>query len=59
MRGFPRSNDLEETMGGAAGRGYPEWVESCDVDPDERGVPRAVKPRVEDLVLNNIKLYET
>ena len=41
------------------GWGYPEWVEPCDIDPDEKGTPRAVKPREEGLITSNIKPDET
>jgi len=37
MRGLPHSNDPEKSGGGVVGWGHPERVESCDMDPDERG----------------------
>ena len=36
MRGSLHSNDPEETMRRELWVGYPEWMEPCDVDPDER-----------------------
>jgi hypothetical protein len=38
MRGLPYSSDPEKSGGGVVGRGRPEWVEPCDMDPDERGL---------------------
>jgi len=35
--GLPHSSDPEKSGGGAVGRGRPEWVELCDMDPDEEG----------------------
>ena len=35
--GFPHSSDPEKMVKGAVGRGHPEWVEPCDMDPDEEG----------------------
>jgi hypothetical protein len=31
------------------GRGHPERVEPSDMDPDEKGILRALKPREEGL----------
>ena len=38
MWGLPYSSDPEKMVKGAVGRGHPEWVEPCDMDPDERGL---------------------
>jgi len=59
MRGFPHSNDPEKTMRGElwAGVTLSGWSPVTWIPV--KGIPRAVKPRVESLLSNNIKPYET
>jgi len=54
--GSPHSNDPEKKWG-AVGRGRPEWWSPVIWILMKR-VLRAVKPRGEGLVLNDIKPYE-
>jgi hypothetical protein len=59
MRGFPHSNDPERTMRGELWVGVTPRGWSPVMWIPMKGVPRTVKPRVEDLVSKNIKPYET
>jgi hypothetical protein len=59
MRGLPHSNDPEKMVKGElwagvtpSGRGPVIWIPM-------KGILRAVKPRVESLISNNVKPYET
>jgi len=36
MRGFPTAMTQRKRWRGAVNWGHPEWVEPCDMDPDEK-----------------------
>jgi hypothetical protein len=59
MRGLPHSNDLEEAVKGELWAGVTPSGRSPVIWIPMKGVLRAVKPRVEGLIPNNTKLYET
>jgi hypothetical protein len=59
MRGFPHSNDPEETMRGELWVGVTPSGWSPVMWIPVKGVLRTVKSRVEGLVSNNIKPDET
>uniref|UniRef100_A0A7J2U2G9 Transposase n=1 Tax=Ignisphaera aggregans TaxID=334771 RepID=A0A7J2U2G9_9CREN len=58
MRGLPHSNDLEKAVKGELWVGVTPSGWSPMIWIPVKGILRAVKPRVESLVSNNIKLYE-
>jgi len=59
MRGFPHSDEPEKTMTEElwVGVTLSGWSPMKRIPMKE--IPRAMKPRVESLVSNNTKLYET
>jgi putative transposase len=59
MWGFPHSNDPEEAMRGELWVGVTPRGRSPVMWAPMKGVPRAVKPRVEGSVSFDTKPYET
>jgi hypothetical protein len=59
MRGFPHSNDPEKTMKEELRVGVTLSGRSPMMRVPMKGIPRAVKPREEGPIPNNIKPYET
>ncbi len=59
MRGFPHSYEPEKTMMGELRVGVTLSGWSPMMRVPMKGILRAVKPRVEGLIPNNIKPYET
>ena len=57
--GFPHSDDPERTMKGELWVGVTLSGWSPVVWVPMKGIPRAVKPRAEGSIPNNIKPYET
>jgi len=59
MRGFPHSYEPERTMKGELRVGVTLSGWSPRMRIPMKGIPRAVKPREEGSIPNNIKPYET
>jgi len=59
MRGFPHSNDPEKTMKEELRVGVTLSGRSPMMRVPMKGIPRAVKPREEGPIPNNIRPYET